>query len=214
MTTVLNSQLAAEKRFVLRNVSWETYEQLLKNYESQGAPRFTFDHGDLEIMSPSLAHEQVSEILQLLVNLICEECGLDVIGLGSMTYRRADLLRGVEPDGCFYIQNVKTMRGVSELDLAIHPPPDLVIEVDIASPSVPKIPIYAALGVPEIWQFQNDRITFLRLTEGLYVSIQESAALPKVFTDDVTRFVLESQTLKRPLWLRGVREWLRSVSRP
>lgn len=214
MTTVLNPpQLAAEKRFVLHNVSWETYEQLLKNYEDQSVPRFTYDQGDLEIMSPSIPHEQISAGLRLLVNVICEEYELDVIDLGSMTERRKDLLKGVEPYGCFYIQNVETIRGVRNLDLKVHPAPDLVIEVDFTSPSINKIPIYAALGVPEIWHFQNDRTTFLALSEGHYVAMQKSNVLPGILADDVTKFVIESQTLKRPQWLRAVREWLRSLPR-
>ncbi len=214
MTTVLNPpQTDAEKRFVLHNVSWETYEQLLKNYEDQSGPRFTYDHGELEIMSPSLPHEQASRILSFLVNTICGEREIDVIDLGSMTHRRADLLRGLEPDGCFYIQHVDVIRGVRDLDLTVHPPPDLVIEVDFSSSSIPKIPIYAALGVPEIWRFYKDQITFLWLSEGQYISAPESTALPGILLEDVTRFIRESQTLRRPEWLRAVREWLRSLPR-
>lgn len=211
MTTVLNPpQVAAEERFLLRNVSWETYEQLLKNYQDQSAPRFTYDNGDLEIMSSLIPHEQASAILRLLVNVICEAYELDVIDLGSVTHKRADLLKGLEPDGCFYIKNVETMRGVRDLDLKVHPPPDLVIEVDFSSPSIKKIPIYAALGVPEVWHFENDRLTFLALSEGRYVSMQESITLRGIVADDVTKFLIDSQILKRPQWLRTVREWLRS----
>ncbi|MGH9960711.1 MAG: Uma2 family endonuclease, partial [Pyrinomonadaceae bacterium] len=123
----------------------------------------------------------------------------------------ADLLKGLEPDGCFYIQNVETMRGVRDLDLKVHPPPDLVIEVDFSSPSIKKIPIYAILGVPEIWHLENDRLTFLTLTEGRYISRQASTALPGITAGDVTKFLIDSQTLKRPQWLRAVREWLRSL---
>jgi Uma2 family endonuclease len=36
------------------------------------------------------------------------------------------------------------------LDLSIDPPPDLVIEIDITSGSLNKLPIFAALGVQEI----------------------------------------------------------------
>ena len=213
MTTVLPPQLDAEKRFVLHNVSWETYEQLLKNYEDQSVPRFTYDHGELEIMSPSQPHEQTSWILGLLVSVICEEYELDVIGLGHMTQRRFDLLRGLEPDGCFYIQNAETVRAVGALDLKVHPPPDLVIEVDFSSSSIPKIPIYAALGVPEIWHFRDDQLVFLWFTEGNYVAVQESVALPNISPEDVLRFAIDSQSMKRPQWLRAVRKWLRSLPR-
>ena len=212
MTTVLHPpQLAAEERFVLHNVTWETYEQLLKNYESFSAPRFTYDQGDLEIMSPSIPHEAASDILRLLVNVICEERELDVRGLGSTTHKRADLLKGVEPDGCFYIQNVEAITGVEDLDLTIHPPADLVIETDISSPSVPRFPIYAALGVPEIWHFQNGEVRFFGLREGQYIRLTNSLALPGIPSDVVTGFVNEAGAMKRPQWLREVREWIRSV---
>ncbi len=212
MTTVLNpTQLGAEERFVLRDVTWETYEQLLKNYASFSAPRFTYDQGDLEIMSPSIPHEAARDILSLLVNIICEERELDVRGLGSTTHKRADLQKGVEPDGCFYIQKVEAITGVEDLDLTVHPPADLVIEVDISHPSVQRFPIYAALGVPEIWQFRNGEVRFFGLLEGQYLLLTSSSALPGIPSAVVTRFVNEAAAVKRPKWLREVREWIRSV---
>ncbi len=215
MTTVINPpRLASEKRFVLHNVSWEKYERLLKDYESQSVPRLTYDHGDLEIMSPSIPHEWASDVLRLLIRVICEEFEFDVVGLGSLTQRRADLLQGVEPDGCFYIQNVEAIRGVRKLDLKIHPPPDLVIEVDISNPSIPKIPIYARLGVPEIWHFKTDYLVFLQLVEGQYATVSESAVLHGINSDDVMRFVTSSDSMKHPEWLRAVREWLKSLRKP
>jgi len=38
------------------------------------------------------------------------------------------------------------------MDLAVDPPPDLVIEIDIPSPSFSKLPIYADMGVPDVWR--------------------------------------------------------------
>jgi len=136
---------------------------------------------------------------------------LDVRGLGHVTHKRADLLRGVEPDGCFFIQNVEAIVGASDLDLTLLPPADLVIEVDISSPSVAKVPIYAAIGAPEIWHFENDDVRFLRLCEDQYISITESVCLPRVLAQDVTRLIGDSRTMKRPEWLRKLREWIRSV---
>jgi len=40
---------------------------------------------------------------------------------------------GIEPDECFYIQNHCAMIGKDRLNLAIDPPPDLAIEVDVTS---------------------------------------------------------------------------------
>lgn len=211
MTTVLNPpQLGAEERILLRNVTWETYEQLLKNYANFSAPRFTYDQGDLEIMSPSIPHETASRILSLLVNIICEEREIDVRDLGSTTHKRADLLKGVEPDGCFYIRNVDAITGVNELDLSIQPPPDLVIEVDISHPSVAPLPIYAALGVPEIWEFADGQVKFFGLQENTYTVLTKSRELPGIASEIITQFLVASVSIKRPHWLRQVRQRIRS----
>lgn len=176
MTTVLNPpQLGAEERFLLRNVTWETYEQLLRNNASSSTPRLTYDQGDLEIMSPSIPHETASRLMSLLVSIVCEEREIDARDLGSTTHKRADLLKGVEPDLCFYIQNVEAITGVEDLDLTIHPPADLMIEADISHPSVQRFPIYAALGVPEIWH------QVFRPAGGQYALLTNSSALPGIF---------------------------------
>jgi len=46
-----------EQRVLLRNVSWETYERLLEENSDNSSPRFTYDGGVLEIMSPYAEHE-------------------------------------------------------------------------------------------------------------------------------------------------------------
>ena len=47
----------AEQRITLRNVRWETYEHIMADHAESSAPRFVYDQGDLEIMSPFRAHE-------------------------------------------------------------------------------------------------------------------------------------------------------------
>jgi hypothetical protein len=50
------------------------------------------------------------------------------------------------------VHSVTRIQGRSELDLTVDPPPDLVIEIDMTSPSLPKFPIFAQSGVPEVWR--------------------------------------------------------------
>jgi hypothetical protein len=45
-----------EQRMILHDVRWALYEQLLENYQDSSSPRFTYDRGALEIMSPSAEH--------------------------------------------------------------------------------------------------------------------------------------------------------------
>lgn len=140
----------AEQRVLLSNVSWETYERLLEDHQDSSAPRFTFDRGMLEIMSPSPEHEKLNRRIAQLVLAVTEKMGIESEDLGSTTFRRKDLERGFEPDSCFYIQNEERVRGKDRIDPSVDPPPDLVIEIDLTSPSINKLPVYAPLEIPEV----------------------------------------------------------------
>jgi Uma2 family endonuclease len=91
----------------------------------------------------------------------------------------------------------------------VDPPPDLVIEIDITSPSFSKLPIYAQIGVPEVWRYDGTRAAIFLLEEGEYVEAGESVALPSLTSDVLTHFVEESTSLGSTDWLRRVREWAR-----
>jgi Uma2 family endonuclease len=142
----------AEHRVILHNTSWGTYERLMEERGESRVPRFTYDRGELEIMSPSTEHESIAYYIGLLVAVFAEEAGVDLYGAGSTTFDREDLGRGFEPDACFYVQNAERVRGKPRIDLRLDPQPDLVIEVDITSPSLDKFPIYARASIPEIWR--------------------------------------------------------------
>lgn len=208
MATVLSP---AEQRIVLNDVSWETYEQLLTNYQDSSSPRLTYDRGELEIKSPSNEHEHANRTLALLVEIIAEELGIDVWNLGSTTFRREDLKRGFEPDSCFYIQNESRMRGKEDIDLTVDPPPDLVIEIDITRSSLNKLPIYAQLRVPEVWRYDGQRLVIFNLAHQGYVQQEKSAVLPSLTSEALTDFTQESKTKPRTAWLRELRAWVQNA---
>ena len=204
MATVLSP---LEQRTLLRNIDWETYERILESHRNHSVPRFTYDRGRLEIISPSPEHEMLKDFAALLVNIVAGEMTIDLQGMGSTTFRREDLERGFEPDSCFYIQSVERIRGKTELDLRTDPPPDLVIEIDITSPSINKFPIFAQLGVPEVWRYDGKRWIILTLEGEGYVERDESAALQGLTVSVISRFIEEGRELRRPEWLRRVRSW-------
>lgn len=196
---------------ILHGISWETYERLLAEHQESSGTHFTYDRGRLEIMVLSAKHEAVKHVLALLVEVLAEELSIDVYGLGSTTFRRADLERGFEPDACFYIQQEALVRGKDEIDLTIDPPPDLIIEVDITSPSLNKFPVFAVLGIPEVWRYDGARVSCFRLEGDEYSERAESVVLPKVTSEVLTEFVEQDKHLKRTAWLRRVREWARQI---
>jgi Uma2 family endonuclease len=194
---------------ILNRVSWGTYEQLLSENGDNSNTHFTYDQGLLEIMVLSAEHENYKDIISLLINVIAEEMGIAVVGYGSTTFKRKDLARGFEPDACFYIQNEARMRGKKRINLSVDPAPDLVIEIDITSPSLNKFPIFAALGVAEIWRYDGERVGIFALQAGQYVEQAESVMLPPATGNLVIEWVDASQSMKRTAWLRLIREWAR-----
>jgi Uma2 family endonuclease len=210
MTAVLNPpQTSVAERVVLTKISWDTYERLLADLADQSVPRLTYDRGTLQIMSPTGSHGRYAHILSLIIEVLAEEMSVEVVCFGITTFRRKDLERGFEPDTCFYIQNEAVIRGKETLDPNVDPPPDLVVEVDITSPSLERFPIFAAFGVPEVWRFDGERLEIFLLSEGAYARSEKSKALPFVVPEALVGFVAESVTLGRLEWLRKVREWAR-----
>lgn len=197
----------SEQRIVLHDISWETYERLLADGMERSVPRVTYDRGELELLGPSPEHESANRTLAFLVEVIAIEWSIDIVNVGSMTFKREALQQGCEPDSSFYIQNEERLRDLGQFDAAIDPPPDLVIEIEITRSAIPKLPIFAAMGVPEIWRWDGDRIVVLHLRNGGYAETNVSAALPPLTSEVLTGFLKASQTLRRTEWTRQVRAW-------
>ena len=59
------------------------------------------------------------------------------------------------------------MRGNDTYDPEKDPPPDLAIEIDVTNTSVPRMPVFAKIGVPEVWRLdERGQLRFYRLGEG------------------------------------------------
>jgi Uma2 family endonuclease len=186
LSTVVSPQ---DQLVVLHDISWETYERLLDDCLDSSGPRVTYDRGELEILGPSSEHEIVNRSLALLVELVAAELSNEVINVGSMTFKRQDLQQGFEPDSSFYIQNEERVRDRAQIDLTVDPPPDLVIEIEITRSAIGKLPLYAAMGVPEIWRWDGERVTIFRLEGSEYDKAPESAALASLTSEVLNRFM-------------------------
>ena len=199
-----------EQLVILDRVTWDTYERLITEHGERCGTRFTYDEGVLQIMVISSRHERPNRRLATLVEVLAEEWALDIEQLGSMTFKREDLQKGFEPDSCFYIQHADAIRDRKEIDLAVDPPPDLSIEVDITSGSLNRFPIFAAVGIPEVWRFDGNRVAIFRLESGGYLESTNSVAFQAITGEILTQFLDDSQKLKSTAWLKRVREWARS----
>lgn len=195
---------------VLHGVSWHTYMALLKDLEDRPGLRVTYDRGTLEIMSPSERHENLKSLLGRMVELLTLELNIVCRTAGSTTWKRQDLERGLEPDECYYIANEPRVRGKREADLSVDPPPDLAIEVDLSRSAIDKLEVYAALGVPEVWRYDGQRLrAYLLENDARYAEGVRSASFPFLSIDHLERFLANEQRLDETRLMRTFRDWVR-----
>ena len=202
MTAVISPQ---KEQIILKGIHWETYKSLVRDLEAQPSKRLTYDNGVLEIRMPLPPHERYKKWLGRLVEIITEELGIEIASLGSCTWSRDDLRKGLEPDECYYIQNEAAVRGKETITLSVDPPPDLAIEVDSTSSSLDRMGIYAALGVPEVWRYDFKVMTFWVLVDSVYVSRETSIALPLVTATAVQVLLSEAVSMGETSWAKRVR---------
>jgi len=196
------------QRLLLHDVSWDEFEAILAELGEHRGTRIAYDNGLLEIMTPLPEHESAKEIIGDLLKALLEELNIEFLTLGSTTFKNEAMLKGIEPDQCFYIQHEAAVRGKKRLDLAVDPPPDLALEVDITSRTHPDT--YAALGVPELWRRVGQTIRIYQLQAGEYVEVDKSPTFPDwPLQAEIPTYVTQSQVEGRNRAMRSFRQWVR-----
>ncbi len=197
---------------ILPNISWQTFETILTEMGNHRTTRLAYDMGILEIMTPLMPHEHNNRLLEHLVFALAQELNLNLKSTGSLTCKRQDLAKGVEPDSSFYIQNEPIMRNKQNLDLTQDPPPDLVIEVDYTSASIDKLPIYLALGVPEVWRYDYPVMQIYQMCEGIYIPCDVSPTFANLpLTIEIPHFLAQSLEIGEIPMIEAFREWVRQI---
>jgi Uma2 family endonuclease len=203
-----------DRAVVLHGIPWATYVALRDMPENWGL-RMTYDHGELEIMSPSPLHEGLASWLGSLIEIWTIELDIPLRSCGKMTIRREALERGFEPDNCYYIDREPLVWDKIELDFDVDPPPDLAIEVEVSRDSAGKMPIYAAFGVPELWRISRRRLQVYKLAaDGRYVPRDTSLCLPDFPIARAQEVLLQLGAVRQTTLLRSFRDWVRQNARP
>jgi Uma2 family endonuclease len=198
-----------EQRFIFRDADWDMYQGFL-DLLGQRPVRLTYDRGVLELMTLSFGHERFAELIGDFVAVMTDELDMPRQNGGSTTFNRQDLDRGLEPDKCFYLQNEPLVRGKDEIDLAVDPPPDLAVEIDISRSSIDRLTIYAALRVPEVWRFDGEELTVYRLNAaGDYEQTSTSSHFPRVPLAEIVRHLKLADSMDQTKLVRAFRQSIR-----
>ncbi|MDA1018106.1 MAG: Uma2 family endonuclease [Planctomycetota bacterium] len=176
LENTISQSISSAEHAVVLHVDWDQYVALRDNPDNRHR-RMTFDQGVLEIMTLSALHELISALINDFILAWRVVRNLPCCPSGSLTLRKELLDRGLEGDQSYYIKHESDVRGLENISLDSSPPPDLAIEVDHTSSSVGKMPIYAALQVPEVWRWTSEALKVYRLSDDEYLEVPESREL-------------------------------------
>ena len=196
------------QRIQLQAINWQELEAILDELGDKRASRIAYSDGVLEIRMPLPKHEKAKVLVGDMVKILLEEMDVDNECFGSSTFKRQDMAKGIEPDDCFYIENAAQMIGKDRIDLTIDPPPDLAIEVDVTSKT--GLEAYQALGVPELWRWEDGRLRISLLRDGRYQDVSSSPHFSQFpIVDGMAQFLDRSHTEGRSQTLKAFRQWVR-----
>jgi Uma2 family endonuclease len=191
------------RHFIFEDVSWEYYTRTMEELDRSGQhARVTYDRGRMEVMTVGRRHEMIKKAIGRLLEAYADESDIGIEGVGNVTCRRLDLVRGLEPDECYYVTSV--YQGTDDLlDLENNPPPDLAIEVEVSRSMGKRRSVYAEIGVPELWRFDGQRVTVMELAGDAYAPVERSRFFPALDMIEFSEFVLRTIKDQRT----GVREY-------
>jgi Uma2 family endonuclease len=208
----LVTQLPVGTEITFHNVSWDAYEELLEQVGEASSLRISYNDGKLKVMSLSSEHEKYVLFINRLISQISIRLRRNILFFGSATMRKRKNTKGNEPDACFYVQTANVIGNRIHLDFAVDPPPDVVVEVDVHHRSDDNDAIYAALGVSEIWRYDERTLEILHLQGDEYVHAQVSLALPMLTGEILTEYLTRMKQEGEFTAILAFDEWLQTLS--
>ena len=166
-----------EEKITLYGVTWEQYDTLVFLFMDKfPSLRMTYLEGTLEIMGTSSEHERLKTIIARLLEMYAVEKRITLNGYGNTTFRKEAKQRGLEPDECYCLGELREV-------------PDIAIEIAIISGGIDKLSVYQGLGVTEVLFWQNKQFILYRLQEEAYQQVTSSEFLPELDLVLLSQFV-------------------------
>jgi Uma2 family endonuclease len=173
-------------------MSWQAYEALLAWRGERSGTRMTYLEGELELMTPSIDHEDLKKRFGRLVEAWADEMDLVLEGAGSWTIRDELVDRGAEPDECYVLGSLKGRKA-----------PDFAIEVVWTHGGIDKLEVYRKLGVREVWIWKSGALSFHALRGTSYARTARSAILPELDPELFARCMARPSQTDAVMTLRG-----------
>ncbi|MBP0028259.1 Uma2 family endonuclease [Roseofilum sp. Guam] len=187
-------------------ISWSTYQAMLRDMGQNRTIRTAYSQGILSLKSPSRVHEKINRLLAAIVQILSKELHCQGHNLGLKTIECPDMAQAIDPDSGFYFNSSvpETSEGGEEKTGL----PDLVIEIDLTSPSTQRMDIYSALEIPEVWRYSKRRgLVICQHQTFEYIESELSHIFPKVTATRLNNFLILRQTQPHNRVIRAVQNW-------
>jgi Uma2 family endonuclease len=149
------------------------------------------------------------------VRLLAREFRIPIMPMGSTTWSREDVDRGLEADESFFLRDLDRVRDPDHAALGTNPPPDLAIEIEMTRSVLNRLGIYGALGVPEVWRFNGlTLLVLLRQEDGSYQESLTSGIFPEVTMAEIARFAIKEGIKDENAYLDEFTNWVRAEVLP
>lgn len=192
------------------NTTWNDYETLINAVGEASHLRISYTRGNLKVMTLSSLHENYSALVQTLITHLSFRKKIKVLCYKSTTMKVTKELRGVEPDGCFYVQSADKLPNKLRIDFSQDPMPNIILEIDIYHDSKSKFEIYSAFGVKEIWRYDGKNFEIYELKKnGEYKEIKQSKSLPILTAKVLNNLLNQSNEKDQYEILLDFEEWLK-----
>ncbi len=148
-----------DQRIVLQG-TWEQFKLIQQASQDSPGVKLFFYEGTIEILMPGFQHENFSEIIGYLMTTFLLSQGIAFVPSGSVTQEREGKA-SAQADKSYCLGGAK-------------PIPDLSIEVIFTSGNTNKLTRYQALGVSEVWFWEDGVLTLHHLRDNGYEQIERS----------------------------------------
>jgi Uma2 family endonuclease len=181
-TPLKKQQNSPDRRIIHSGLTWEQFELIQQGFAESPGIRLSYYEGTIEIYMLGQDHELFSCMIAALLNLFLAGQGILFFPVGSADQVKKGIAF-TQPDQSYCIGSRKSI-------------PDLSIEVIFTSGSIAKLELYQALGVTEVWFWEDGTLNLYHLTSGEYVQIDHSQleGLQDLDIDLLKRCILLAET--------------------
>ena len=180
-----------DQRLIHQGVTWEKFKLIQAGFDNAPGIRLFYYEGEVEILAVSQDHEFFSRTISGLLFIYCLEKRIQFAPTGSFTQEKEGVA-SAQADESYYISRGRTASS----------PPDLSIEVVFTSGNESKLNRYRALGVPEVWFWEDGFFSLYYLQDSGYQRIDRSVVLPGLDIDLLRRCLLMADTVEAGLEFR------------